>query len=118
MIFASGRREPPRASRKEHRPMRILRGSSLKRRVFGVIGFLSLLPIACFLLTIFSMSQSEKAQRAVESAAKGALYLDHLNGRVYAVVMGSRGIYMSPDWKTAEPFAKGLLQHLAELKKT
>ena len=46
------------------------------------------------------------------------MYLEHLDGEVYAVVMESRGIYMSPDWKTAEPFAASLLKHLADLKKT
>jgi methyl-accepting chemotaxis protein len=97
--------------------MRITWESSLKQKVFGLIGFLSLLPIACFGLTIFSMLQSNKAGQAVEAANKGALHIAHLNGMVYAVVMDSRGIYMSPDWKTAEPFGSGLLQHLAELKK-
>jgi methyl-accepting chemotaxis protein len=98
--------------------MRIVRGSSLKRRVLGLIGFLSLLPIGCFLLTIFAMSQGERVERAVGAANRGALYIEHLNGRIYAVVMESRGIYMSPDWKTAEPFAKGLMRHLEDLKKT
>jgi methyl-accepting chemotaxis protein len=98
--------------------MRAIRGTSLKQRVFGVIAFLSFLPLACFALTYFSMSQSDRAGRATESANQGAMYLEHLNGRVYAVVMESRGIYMSPDWKTAEPYANQLMQHLADLKKT
>jgi methyl-accepting chemotaxis protein len=37
---------------------------------------------------------------------------------VYAAVMESRGIYMSPDWKTAEPYGKALLRHLAEIEAT
>jgi methyl-accepting chemotaxis protein len=77
---------------------------------------LSLLPIACFGLTYFSMSMSGAAEKATESAAKGALYLERMNGGIYAVVMESRGIYMSPDWKTAQPFANSLVQHLADLK--
>jgi methyl-accepting chemotaxis protein len=93
-----------------------MRESSLKQRVFGVILFLSLLPVACFLLTFYSMSQSERAEQAVEQAGRGAMYLEHLDGQVYAVVMESRGIYMSPDWKTAEPFATPLLKHLDDLK--
>jgi methyl-accepting chemotaxis protein len=91
--------------------------SSLKQKVFGVIGFLSLMPIACFGLTLFSMWQSDRAEQAVDAANKGAMHIAHLNGMVYAVVMDSRGIYMSPDWKTAEPYGRGILEHLAELKK-
>jgi methyl-accepting chemotaxis protein len=98
--------------------MRKIREATLKQRVFGVIAFLSLLPIACFGLTIFSMWQSDRAGQAVEAASKGAIHIAHLNGLVYAVVMDSRGVYMSPDWKTAEPFGRGLLEHLADLRKT
>jgi methyl-accepting chemotaxis protein len=99
------------------RHFRIMRESSLKQRVFGLIGFLSLLPITCFGLTIFSMWQTDRAEQAVEAANAGAMHIGHLNGMVYAVVMDSRGVYMSPDWKTAEPYGRGILEHLAELKK-
>jgi methyl-accepting chemotaxis protein len=75
------------------------------------------MPIACFGLTLFSMWQSDRAEQAVDAANKGAMHIAHLNGMVYAVVMDSRGIYMSPDWKTAEPYGRGILEHLAELKK-
>ena len=96
---------------------RIMRESSLKQRVFGLIAFLSLMPIACFGLTMFSMWQTDRAEQAVDAANKGAMHIAHLNGMVYAVVMDSRGVYMSPDWKTAEPFGRGLVGNLAELQK-
>ncbi len=98
--------------------MRIMRNATLKQRVFGVIGFLSLLPVACFGMTAYGMWQSDRAEQAVDSAGKGVVYLEHLDGQVYAVVMESRGIYMSPDWKTAEQFGTSLLKHLADMKKT
>ncbi len=89
---------------------------SLRQRVFGLIGFLSLLPIACFGLSYFAMWQTDLAERATAAAGKGAHYLSDINGRVYAVVMESRGIYMSPDWKTAQPFAVNLEKHLVQLQ--
>jgi methyl-accepting chemotaxis protein len=95
----------------------MFRSSSLRQRVFGLIGFLSLLPVACFGLSYFAMWQTDLAERATESASKGAHNLADINGRVYAVVMESRGIYMSPDWKTAEPFAVNLEKHLVQLQK-
>lgn len=96
--------------------MRIMRSSSLKQRIFGVIVFLAALPLACFGLTYYSMLQSDLVQKAMDNANSGASSLDRINGSVYAIVMESRGIYMSPDWKTAEPYAKQLLNHLAQLK--
>jgi methyl-accepting chemotaxis protein len=98
--------------------MRIMRESSLKQRVFGVIGFLTFLPVACFGLTMFSMQQGDRAGAAVEATNSGAMHIAHLNSMVYAVVMDSRGVYMSPDWKTAEPYGRGVLEHLADLTKT
>ncbi|WP_341910794.1 methyl-accepting chemotaxis protein [Ferrovibrio terrae] len=46
-----------------------------------------------------------------------ALYAEKINGLVNAVVMESRGIYMSKDTEAAKPFAKNLLGHLAEMEK-
>jgi methyl-accepting chemotaxis protein len=54
----------------------------------------------------------------MDVAWQGARYLERINGLVYAAVMESRGIYMSPDWHTAEPFAKKLLQDLADIETT
>jgi methyl-accepting chemotaxis protein len=95
----------------------LFRSPSLKQQVFGLIGFLALLPIVCFGLTYFGMWRTDLAEQATASAGAGALYLERINARVYAVVMESRGIYMSPDQKTAEPYAAQLMEHLAELQK-
>lgn len=53
-------------------------------------------------------------QRAADRAYHGA----QLNGLVNAVVMESRGIYMSADTKDAERFGKPLLAHLKRMEAT
>jgi methyl-accepting chemotaxis protein len=93
-----------------------MRSATLKQRVFGVIAILSTLPVICFALTYFSMMRSDSAEQAMDAANKGAIYLGRINAGVYAVVMESRGIYMSPDWQKAEPFGKQLVGHLTKLK--
>jgi methyl-accepting chemotaxis protein len=95
----------------------MFRSASLRQQVFGLIGFLGLLPIGCFGLTYFAMWRTDAAEQASASASAGTLYLERINAQVYAVVMESRGIYMSPDSKAAEPFAVQLELHLAELQK-
>jgi methyl-accepting chemotaxis protein len=45
-----------------------------------------------------------------ESALAGAKNVERVNGLIYAVVMESRGVYMSPDPPAAKRFAEGLLQ--------
>ena len=51
----------------------------------------------------------ERWKKATESASKGAHNLADINGRVYAVVMESRGIYMSTEPRTVKTYGDGLL---------
>lgn len=97
--------------------VRIMRSASLKQRVFALIVILSTLPIVCFSVTAFSMMRGKAAEQKLDAANKGAVYLARINGDVYAVVMESRGVYMSSDWKVAEPFAAGLMRDLADINK-
>ncbi|MBV8505296.1 MAG: diguanylate cyclase [Alphaproteobacteria bacterium] len=60
------------------------------------------------------MSRHDDA--ALDRVARGTINLERINGLVYAVVMESRGIYMSADWTSAEPFAKNLSRQLGELQ--
>src|ERR1700739_3848479 len=85
---------------------------SLKTRLLLVIGLLGLVPIAGVGLDSYNLAASKQASAAMDVAWKGSQYLGRINGLVYAVVMESRGIYMSPDWPTAQPFAKNLLRDL------
>src|SRR4051794_16344738 len=45
-----------------------------------------------------------------EAAYAGAINVERVNALIYAVVMESRGIYMSPDVATAKPYGDGLLR--------
>jgi methyl-accepting chemotaxis protein len=45
-----------------------------------------------------------------EAAFEGAQNVERVNALIYAVVMESRGIYMSPDIPTANKFGQGLLK--------
>ncbi len=91
---------------------------SLKAKLLVVIGLLGLVPIVGVVLNSYNLASSKEASAKMNTAWQGARYLEHINGLVYAAVMESRGIYMSPDWPTAEPFAKKLLGDLAEIDAT
>jgi len=85
---------------------------SVKARLLLVIGVLGLVPLVAVAINSYNSVSSKQASQRMDIAWKGAQYLARINGLVYAVVMESRGIYMSPDWQTAEPFAKNLLKDL------
>jgi methyl-accepting chemotaxis protein len=91
---------------------------SLRAKLFVLIGLLGIVPILGVALNSYNLASSKRASERMDSAWQGARYLERINGLVYAAVMESRGIYMSPDWQTAEPFAKKLIRDLAEIETT
>ncbi len=91
---------------------------SIKTKLLIVIGLLGLVPIVGVALNSYNLSASKAIGAKRDLAWHGVQYLEQINGLVYAAVMESRGIYMSPDWKTAQPFAKKLLHDLDGIDKT
>src|SRR5947208_3063011 len=99
-------------------PTSWLAGHSLKSRLYLIITFLGLLPILGVILAFSTFENARRDHLVLDHAARGTIHLEHINGLVYSVVMESRGIYMSPDWKAAEPFSRNLLGGLGELQET
>ncbi|MBV9816278.1 MAG: sensor domain-containing diguanylate cyclase, partial [Alphaproteobacteria bacterium] len=91
-------------------------GYSLKTRLYSIIAFLGLLPVLGVALALLAVELSRRDDAALDRVARGTINLERVNGLVYAVVMESRGIYMSADWGAAEPFANNLVRQLGELQ--
>jgi methyl-accepting chemotaxis protein len=91
-------------------------GYRLKTRLYSIIAFLGLLPMVGAVLALMAMEMAGRDDTALDRAARGTIHLERVNGLVYAVVMESRGIYMSADWRAAEPFANNLIRQLGELQ--
>ena len=79
---------------------------SLKFRLYSVFVFLGLLPVTGVVLAFVAFQGARQDDAALDRVSRGTIHLEHINGLVYAVVMESRGIYMSSDWQAAEPFAR------------
>ena len=91
-------------------------GHSFKIGLYTVIATLGLLPVVGAIVTLMAFSAARSDHAELDRAIRGALALERINGIVYAVVMESRGVYMSSAWSTAEPFAKRLVVGLGGLK--
>jgi methyl-accepting chemotaxis protein len=91
-------------------------GYSLKTRLYSIIAFLGLLPVLGVALALVAVELSRRDDAALDRVARGTINLERVNGLVYAIVMESRGIYMSADWTAAEPFAKNLSRQLVDLQ--
>jgi len=91
-------------------------GHSIKGRLYTIIGFLGLLPVLGAAFALFAIVNLTRDNAALDRAASGTIHLERIDRLVYAVVMESRGIYMSPDWAAAEQFATNLMKDLSSLR--
>ncbi len=68
------------------------------------------------LVALETLFRSEQLVKEMEETANRSIYGERVNGLIYAVVMDSRGIYMSKDTEAAKKFAPGLLDSLKNLQ--
>ncbi len=61
-------------------------------------------------LSDYNSRRNAELTQASETASRAALNVEHINALVYAVVMESRGVYMSPDVTTAKKFGDAILK--------
>src|ERR1041385_2650376 len=70
------------------------------------------------LVSMQTFLQSGSLVDQMERAANRSIYGERVNGLIYAVVMDSRGIYMSKDVPAAEKFVDGVRTNLKALDET
>src|SRR6202162_5761798 len=81
---------------------------SIAAKLYVIFALLATMTGALAAVAIFSSNRNVALTNEFESAFVGAENVERINSLVYAVVMESRGIYMSPDIETAKKFAAGL----------
>jgi methyl-accepting chemotaxis protein len=85
-------------------------------RVLAVVALLAVAAAVIGTMGVISLDRYERQTNVMESIAKQTQYGERLNALVYAVVMDSRGIYMSPDTNAAKPYAAGITRFTAEME--
>ncbi|WP_298725635.1 methyl-accepting chemotaxis protein [uncultured Ferrovibrio sp.] len=85
-------------------------------RVLAVVALLSIASAAIGLMGVLSLDRYQRQTAVMESVAKQTQFGERLNALVYAVVMDSRGVYMSADTAAAKPFADGMLRFLQQIE--
>jgi len=68
------------------------------------------------LVALETLFRSEDLVQKMEDAANRSIYGERVNGMIYAVVMDSRGVYMSKDTDAAGKFAPGITKNLTILQ--
>jgi methyl-accepting chemotaxis protein len=79
---------------------------SIRFKVLAMLGIIAAGAILSAALSLFALSRSSDLNARSDVQGEIALLTERINTQVFAVVMDSRGIYMSKTAKEAEPFAK------------
>ena len=85
-------------------------GLSLAAKLYSIFGLFAVLTAAITALSDYNSRRGTALTAAIETANKAALNVERVNGLVYAVVMDSRGVYMSADKEAAKKFNEGILK--------
>src|SRR5271155_4680100 len=81
---------------------------SIAAKLYVIFALLATATVALAAVAILNADRHVALTREFESAFVGAENVERIDSLIYAVVMESRGIYMSPDILTAKKFAAGL----------
>jgi methyl-accepting chemotaxis protein len=82
---------------------------SLAAKLYSIFGLFAFLTAAITALSDFNTRRNTELTEAVSTASRAALNVERINSLVYAVVMESRGVYMSTDTAVVKKYGDGLL---------
>jgi methyl-accepting chemotaxis protein len=83
---------------------------SLAAKLYAIFALFAALTAAITFLSDYNSRRNAELTEAVGTASREALNVERVNSLVYAVVMESRGVYMSTDPATVKKYADGLLK--------
>ena len=88
---------------------------SLAAKLYSIFGIFALLTAAITALSDYNTDRNTDLTAQVSTASRAALNVERINSLVYAVVMESRGIYMSTDPAVVKKYGEGLLKFNAQI---
>src|SRR5947199_7614956 len=83
---------------------------SLATKLYSIFGLIAFLTAAIAVLSHYNTQRSAELTEAIETANLAALNVERVNSLVYAVVMESRGVYMSSEPADVKKYGDGLLK--------
>jgi methyl-accepting chemotaxis protein len=83
---------------------------SLAAKLYSIFGLFAVLTAAITILSDYNTRRNAELTEAIETASRSALNVERVNSLVYAVVMESRGIYMSTEPAVVKKYGEGLIK--------
>jgi PAS domain S-box-containing protein len=87
----------------------------ISEKISGIVGLLAIVMTLLVVMSIQTVRLQSEYRRALAASATTAIDIGRVNALIYAIVMESRGIYMSTDPATVRRYADELLRRNREL---
>jgi PAS domain S-box-containing protein len=87
----------------------------IAEKIYGIVGFLVVLTIFLVIMSIQSARLQTAYRQLLANSATAAINVERANGLIYAIVMESRGIYISTDRAKVKQYSDELLKRSREL---
>ena len=94
---------------------RIVANLRISEKISGIVGLLVLVTTLLVVMSIQTVRLQTQYRSALASSATTAINIGRVNALIYAIVMESRGIYMSTEPGTVKRYAGELLRRNREL---
>ncbi|RAI45050.1 methyl-accepting chemotaxis protein [Rhodoplanes roseus] len=91
---------------------------SIAAKLYTIFAILGVALAALAIVGNRSASLQIRLAAEIDSAARGTRNIERINGLIYAVVMESRGVYMSADPKVVKRYGDGLLAFNDQIDRT
>lgn len=88
---------------------------SVAEKVYSIAGFLAIVTIFLLVMSVQTVRLQTTYRYMYATSAEAAINVGRINALIYAIVMESRGIYMSSDHGAMKPFADELVRRNREL---
>lgn len=98
--------------------VRFARGAdtlSVAEKVYSIAGFLAIVTTFLLVMSVQTVRLQTSYRHMHATSAEAAINVGRINAMIYAIVMESRGIYMSSDRGAMKPFADALVRRNREL---
>jgi methyl-accepting chemotaxis protein len=89
---------------------------SIAGKLYAIFALLATMIVALALVAFVSTQRHVALTGEFEAALANAQHVERINSLIYAVVMESRGIYMSPDASAAKPYADDLTRYNEQIQ--
>ena len=90
---------------------------SIAAKLYVIFALMATTTIALSVVAVTAARHHAALTDEFESANAGTWNVERVNGLIYAVVMESRGVYMSDDIKTSKIYADGILKFNKQIAK-